>query len=269
MKERDKDFMETLKDRVAVVTGGTRGIGLGISLALARAGAKVAAVYRADRKAAERTLEQLGAVSADTVVVQADISGRVEAQRCVQTVVDKWGRVDILVNNAGIFDFRFLDEMTDEFFDAIYATNLKGVILMMQAVIPHMKKGRFGRIINASSISGRFADVGLIAYACAKAGVDMTTRIASAELAPHGITVNAFAPGIIDTDMTHSMIEERGHLQVKQIPAGYFGRPDDVAGLVVFLSSDSARYITGEIIGVDGGMMKVQNPYRAAERSSP
>ncbi len=258
--------MDMLKDRVAVVTGGTRGIGLGISLALAQEGAKVAAVYRADGQAAEQAREKLGSLGPDSAVVQADISGRAEAQRCVGAVIDKWGRIDILVNNAGIFDFRFLDEMTEEFFDAIYATNLKGVIFMMQAVIPHMKERRFGRIINASSISGHFADVGLIAYACAKAGVDMTTRIASAELAPHGITVNAFAPGIIDTDMTHAMIEQRGDLQLEQIPAGYFGRPEDVAGLIVYLSSDSARYITGEIIGVDGGMMKVQNPNRASGR---
>ena len=128
-----------------------------------------------------------------------------------------------------------------------------------------MKKNHFGRIVNASSISGKLADVGLIAYACAKIGVDMLTRISAAELAPYGITVNAYAPGIIFTEMTREMIETRGDQQVKQIPAWRFGKSEEVSGLVTFLCSEKAAYITGEIIGVDGGMMKVQNPYRAYE----
>jgi len=167
------------------------------------------------------------------------------------------------VNNAGIFDFCFLEEMTEEFFDHIYASNLKSMIFTMQSAIPWMKKNHYGRIVNATSISGTLADVGLAAYACSKAGVNLLTRIGAGELAPYGITVNAFAPGIIHTDMTDEMIKSRGDLQLKQIPAGYFGKPEEAAALVGFLCSEEASYITGEIIGVDGGMMKVQNPYRA------
>ena len=136
---------------------------------------------------------------------------------------------------------------------------------MIKAALPWLQKSGEGRIINASSISGRLADVGLIAYGCSKASIDMLTRIAAAELAPHRITVNAYAPGIIATEMTREMIETRGNEQRKQIPLGQFGAPEDAAELVAFLCSREAGYITGEVIGVDGGMLKVQNPIRAWE----
>lgn len=252
-------------DRVAIVTGGSRGIGLGISTALAQAGHRVAVVYRADEAAADEALNALRGKGSDVMKVKADVGSRTEVESMARTVFEKWGRLDILVNNAGVFDFAFIEEMNDEFFDHIFQTNMMGVVYCVQAVIPYMKKNHFGRIVNASSISGRLADVGLVAYGASKAGVDMLTRITAAELAPYGITVNGFAPGIIETDMTAAMIEERGHLQVKQIPADRFGSAEDVAGLVRFLCSDEAAYITGEIIGVDGGMMKTQNPYRAHE----
>jgi len=252
-------------DRVAIVTGGSRGIGLGISRALAQAGHRVAVVYRADEAAAEEALSSLRGIGSEVMKVKADVGSRTEVAAMARAVSDRWGRIDILVNNAGIFDFAFIEEMTDEFFDRIYRTNMMGVVYCVQTVVPYMKKNHFGRIVNASSISGRLADVGLVAYGASKAGVDMLTKITAAELAPYGITVNAFAPGIIETDMTAAMIEERGHLQVKQIPADRFGSSEDVAGLVRFLCSEEAGYITGEIVGVDGGMMKTQNPYRAHE----
>ena len=256
-----------ISDHVAIVTGGTRGIGLGIARAFVAAGAKVLAVYRTDESAAVRAKEELKNLGGEVDILKADIGITSETVRVADHAMQKWGRIDFLINNAGIFDFAFLDEMDEEFFDRIITANLKGVVFMMKAVLPAMKAKRFGRIVNASSISGHFADAGLIAYGCSKAGVDMTTRISSAELGPFGITVNAYAPGIIDTDMTRPMIEERGHLQVKQIPAGSFGKSEDVAGLVMFLCSAEAGYITGEVIGVDGGMMRVQNPYRAIERA--
>ena len=259
--------MNSYEGRAAIVTGGTRGIGLGICKALAKEKVNVFAVYRSDEAAAEEARDELQKLNAGYEICKGDVGNETDVNAIVEHVTAKWGGVDFLINNAGIFDFGFLDEMTGEFYDEIQRVNLKGTILMMQAVLPHMKKSRFGRIINASSISGHFADAGLIAYACSKAGVDIATRIASVELGPYGITVNAFAPGIIESDMTRPMIEERGHLQVRQIPAGYFGKPKDVAGLVLFLCSEEASYITGEIIGVDGGMMKVQNPYRAIERA--
>ena len=259
--------MDGIKGKVAIVTGGTRGIGLGISKSLAQAHAKVLAVYRSNQGAADDARRALAELDGGCGILKADVGKPGEAKRVTDFAFEKLGSVDFLINNAGIFDFSFLDEMTDEFFDEMQRVNLKGTVSMMQAAILHMKKQRFGRIINASSISGHFADAGLIAYACSKAGVDITTRIASVELAPYGITVNAFAPGIVESDMTRPMIRDRGHLQLRQIPAGYFGKPEDVAGLVLFLCSDKASYITGEVIGVDGGMMKVQNPYRAIERA--
>ena len=259
--------MTGIRDRVAIVTGGTRGIGLGITKAFVAEGAKVVAVYRSDDRAAAAAGAELEGLEGEAAFLKADVGIVAETVRVTGFTLAKWGRIDFLVNNAGIFDFAYLDEMDEEFFDRIYTANLKGVVFMMKAVLPVMKERRFGRIVNASSISGRFADAGLIAYGCSKAGVDMTTRIASAELGPYGITVNAFAPGIIDTDMTRPMIRERGHLQVKQVPIGSFGTAEDVSGLILFLCSAEAGYITGEVIGVDGGMMKVQNPYRAIERA--
>jgi 3-oxoacyl-[acyl-carrier protein] reductase len=252
-------------DRVALVTGGTRGMGLAISRALAGISGRLLLVYRSDKKAAEAALKGMEDLNAEIDVIQADIGLQSEAERVIDTAGNRWGRIDILVNNAGIFDFAFLEDLTEDFFDRIFRTNFKGILFMMKAVIPWMKKNHYGRIVNATSISGTLSDVGLIAYAVSKAGVNLLTRISSGELAPYGITVNAYAPGIIHTDMTHEMIEERGHIQVKQIPAGYFGKPEEVGGLVKFLSSEESSYITGEIIGVDGGMMKVQNPYRAYE----
>ena len=259
--------MRENKERVAIVTGGTRGIGLAITKSLAEQGAKVAAVYRSDTASAKRAKSELREISSDTEIIQTNVGLLEEAEKLAEHVGERWGKIDFLVNNAGVFDFMFLEDMTEDFFDNIYRTNFKSVMFMMKAVLPWMKKQHFGRIVNASSISGKLADVGLIAYACAKSGVDMTTRIAAAELAPFGITVNSYAPGIIETEMTREMIERRGQLQVKQIPAGYFGKPEDVAGLITFLCSEAASYITGEIIGVDGGMLKVQNPYRAFEKS--
>ena len=253
------------RERVAIVTGGTRGMGLAISKSLAEKGVKVLAVYRSDVASAKDAENELKNISPDVEIMQADAGFQADAEKIATFAGERWDRIDILVNNAGIFDFAFLEEMTEEFFDRMYRNNLKSMVFMMKAVLPWMKKNNFGRIVNASSISGKLADVGLIAYACAKIGVDMLTRISAAELAPYGITVNAYAPGIIFTEMTREMIETRGDQQVKQIPASRFGKSEEVSGLVTFLCSEEAAYITGEIIGVDGGMMKVQNPYRAYE----
>ncbi len=249
--------------RVAIVTGGTRGIGLGICKALLRRNTAVAAVYRQNPAAARSAEGEMAAAGKEYFTFKADVSYFAEAARVVEEVTKKWGRTDILVNNAGIFQFAFLEEMDEKLLDALYSANFKTAFSMIKAALPWLKKSGEGRIINASSISGRLADVGLIAYGCSKASIDMLTRIAAAELAPHGITVNAYAPGIIATEMTREMIETRGSEQRKQIPRGQFGVPEDVAELVAYLSSSEAGYITGEVIGVDGGMLKVQNPGRA------
>jgi 3-oxoacyl-[acyl-carrier protein] reductase len=254
---------ENTGTRVAIVTGGTRGMGLAISESLARAGLHVLAVYRSNHEEAQKAAARMREQGLELTVKCADIGIQQESLAVAALAGKQWGRIDILVNNAGIFDFCFLEDMSEAFFDHVYQTNLKSMIFMMQAVIPWMKKNPGGRIVNATSISGTLADVGLVAYACSKAGVNLLTKVSAGELAPYGITVNAYAPGIIHTDMTDAMIRERGELQLRQIPAGSFGKSEDVAHLVSFLCSEEAAYITGEIIGVDGGMMKVQNPYRA------
>lgn len=271
--------------KAAIVTGGTRGIGLGITRAFLANGVDVLAVYVSDERAANGLLaeyERTGGTSdggADRTgaaggspgilhVVKADVGYASEARRVVDRATEAFGRVDFLINNAAISDFRFLDEMEEEFLDDMIRVNLKAPILLMQAVLPHMKQRRFGRIVNASSISGHYADVAQIAYGSTKAGIEMTTKLAAAELGPYGITVNAYAPGIIETDMTRAMIEDRGDVQVRQIPAGRFGDVEDVASLVLFLCSEEAGYITGEIIGVDGGMLRAQNPFRAIDRAA-
>jgi 3-oxoacyl-[acyl-carrier protein] reductase len=183
----------------------------------------------------------------------------------VDYAVSTYGRIDILVNNAGIFEFSFVEDMEEAFLDNMIRVNFFSQFFMIKECVRYMKNQKFGRIVNASSISSALADVGLVAYGASKAAVNMLTKICAAELAPYNITVNAYAPGIIHTDMTAPMIEERGHIQVKQIPINRFGKGEEVASLVTFLASEEAGYITGEIIGIDGGMLKVQNPYRAHE----
>ncbi len=254
--------------RVAIVTGGTRGIGRAVSAAFLQQGVDVTAVYAADREAAAALERESEEAAGELLTVQADVGNAADIRRVVDETVARWGRVDFLVNNAAISLFAFLDEMTESFLDETIRVNLKGPILMTQAVLPHMKAQRFGRIVNASSISGHYADVGQVAYGSSKAGIEMMTKLAAAELGPYGITVNAYAPGIIATDMTRAMIEDRGDVQLRQIPIGEFGKPEDVAGLVMYLCSDAGRYVTGEIIGIDGGMLRAQNPFRAIDRAA-
>ncbi|WP_422478952.1 SDR family NAD(P)-dependent oxidoreductase [Pleomorphochaeta sp. DL1XJH-081] len=251
--------------RVAIVTGGTRGMGQAISLRLAKDGNIIIAVYRSHKEQAEKTLELLKKVSPESGIYKCDLNDEKAAASMVDDIAQQFGRLDILVNNAGIFDFKFLEEMDGVYLQKVLDGNFKSQFYMMRAVVPHMKKNHYGRIANASSISGNFSDVGLIAYAASKACVNMMTKISSAELAPYQITVNAYAPGIIHTDMTDAMIQERGEIQVKQISLNRFGTGEDVASLVGFLVSPEAGYVTGEIIGVDGGFFKVQNAYRAYE----
>jgi 3-oxoacyl-[acyl-carrier protein] reductase len=251
--------------RVAIVTGGTRGIGADISLELARNGDVVFAVYRSEGGRASEFAQRLKGASPESDIVRADVSTKAGVDTVVERAAAKSGRIDILVNNAGILNFAFVEDMEEEQLDEMLRVNFKSQFLMIKACVKYMKKNNFGRILNASSISSDLADVGLVAYGASKAAVDMLTKICAAELAPYSITVNAYAPGIIHTDMTDEMIRERGHLQVKQIPLNRFGEGKEVAALVGFLASKEAGYITGEIIGVDGGMLKVQNPYRAHE----
>lgn len=254
--------------KVAVVTGGTRGMGQAISLQLAENGTIVYAVYHKNEESACQTKKLLQALTPECDVIKGDISNGQDVNRLVTKIGEKHGHIDILVNNAGIFDFRFIEDMDESYLDNMWNVNFKSQFFMMQAVLPYMKNSEYGRIINASSISSHFADVGLVGYAASKASVDMLTKISAAEFGPYNITVNAYAPGIIHTDMTHQMIEERGDIQVKDIALNRFGASSEVGALVGFLASKDAGYITGETIGIDGGMFKVQNAYLAYKRKS-
>lgn len=251
--------------RVAIVTGGTRGIGAAISLALANNGDIVLAVYRSNDECALKFQKQLNEISPESEVIKADISKQTGVDTVIDCAVSNFGCIHILVNNAGIGGFVFVEDMDEEYLDNILNVNFKSQFLMIKACTKYMKKNKFGRILNATSISGVLADVSQVAYGASKAAVNMLTKICAAELAPYEITVNAYAPGIIYTDATVDMIKDRGPLQLKQIPLNRFGKVEEVAALVVFLASKEAGYITGEIIGIDGGMLKVQNPYRAHE----
>lgn len=253
--------------KVAIVTGGTRGMGQAISLELARRGNIVCAIYRSHEESAKETLTELKKLVPESCIYQADISKEEEVRRVVGEIGEKFSRIDILVNNAGIFDFRFIDEMDADYLDRVIDTNFKSQFYMLQNAAEYMKRNHYGRIANASSISGRFADCGLVAYAASKAGVDMLTKIGAAELGPYNISVNAYAPGIIHTDMTDAMIQERGEEQVRDLCLNRFGTGEDVAALVAFLTSPEGGYVTGEIIGIDGGMFKVQNTYLAYEHA--
>lgn len=253
--------------RVAIVTGGTRGMGQAISIELAKRGNIVCAIYRSHEESAKYTLEEMKKYEQECQIFQADVSKEEVVKKVVKQVGEEFGRIDILVNNAGIFDFRFIDEMDGDYLDRVLNTNFKSQFYMVQNVAEYMKKNEYGRIVNASSISGHFADCGLVAYAASKAGVDMLTKIGAAELGPYHITVNAYAPGIIHTDMTDEMIQERGDEQVRDLCLNRFGTGEDVAALVGFLTSPEGGYVTGEIIGIDGGMFKVQNTYLAYQHA--
>ncbi len=255
-----------MEKQTAIVTGGTRGMGRAISLALAKRGYHVCAVYCSDKESAIKAENELKEINEESCVLCGDVSSQETANAIANHAAEVWGRIDVLVNNAGIFDFCYIEDMNEEYLDRILSINFKSQFFMMKAVIPFMKKNGGGRIINASSISGHFADCGLVGYGASKAAVDMLTKIGAGELGPYGITVNAYAPGIIHTDMTHEMICERGNEQVGDLCLGRFGTPADAAALVSFLASKDAGYITGEIIGVDGGMFKVQNAYLAHKR---
>ncbi|GGE16604.1 beta-ketoacyl-ACP reductase [Marinithermofilum abyssi] len=244
-----------LTGKVAMVTGGSRGIGRAVSLELAEAGADVAVVYAGNRDAAEDVVNRIQDLGRKAVAIQANVSDAEQVDAAVKQVVSEFGRVDILVNNAGITRDMLLMRMKEEDWDQVVDTNLKGVFLCTKAVSRPMVKQRFGRIINISSVVGLMGNPGQANYVAAKAGVIGLTKTTAKELAARGVTVNAIAPGFIETDMTSQLGEDvRGELS-KQIPLGRLGAPEDVAKAVRFLASDDAAYITGQTLNVDGGMV--------------
>jgi 3-oxoacyl-[acyl-carrier protein] reductase len=244
-----------LTDKVALVTGGSRGIGRAICLELAAQGAKVVVNYAGSQGAAEETVALIKQNGGEAISVQGDVASSADAEKMVATTIEAFGRIDILVNNAGITRDNLLMRMKEEDWDAVINTNLKGVFNCTKAVTRSMMKQRFGRIINITSVVGIVGNAGQANYVSAKAGVIGLTKSNAKELASRGITVNAVAPGYIETDMTGQLGEDVKSKLFETIPLARLGRPEDIANVVAFLSSDKSNYMTGQVLNVDGGMV--------------
>ncbi len=243
-----------LNGKIALVTGGSRGIGRAIVKGLAAAGAKVVINYQFREEAAREVLDSLRALGCEGDIIKADVSQSDQVDKMVKDILEKYGRIDILVNNAGITRDGFLLRMKEEDWTRVIDTNLTSMFHCVRAVTKPMIKQRSGRIINISSVVGMSGNAGQINYAAAKAGVIGLTKSAAKELASRGIIVNAVAPGYITTEMTEKLNDEVKEQYLQRIPNGRLGSPEDVAGLVVFLAGPGADYITGQVIPVDGGM---------------
>ena len=240
-----------LSGKVAIVTGSARGIGREIALRLAEAGANIVISDIADAEPAAEEIKKMGRQS---LAVTADVSSAADVAGLVEKAIEKFGRIDILVNNAGIARDQLLMRMSDEDWEAVLNVNLKSVFLCTRAVLRHMVKQRWGRIISISSIVGIVGNPGQANYASAKAGIIGFTKTIAREVGSRGITVNAIAPGFIVSRMTEQLTEEQKGEMLKRIPLGSLGTPRDVAEAVAFLASEEARYITGQVLGVDGGL---------------
>ncbi|WCK53014.1 3-oxoacyl-[acyl-carrier-protein] reductase [Aneurinibacillus sp. Ricciae_BoGa-3] len=243
-----------LQGKTALVTGASRGIGRAIAIELASQGADIAINYAGNKTSAQEVADIIHGMGRKAVVVQANVADSTQVESMVKHVVETFGKLDILVNNAGITRDNLLMRMKEEEFDQVIATNLKGVFNCIKAVTRPMMKARSGRIINISSVVGVMGNAGQANYVAAKAGVIGLTKSAARELASRGVTVNAVAPGFIETDMTDVLGEDTKASLLSQIPLTRLGHPDDIAHLVKFLASDEASYITGQVLHVDGGM---------------
>ncbi|MEM9001931.1 MAG: 3-oxoacyl-[acyl-carrier-protein] reductase [Cyanobacteria bacterium P01_F01_bin.86] len=243
-----------LKEKVAIVTGASRGIGRSVALALAAEGAHVVVNYARSSAAADEVVAQIIGDGGSAIALQADVSDAEQVDALIKATMDKWGRVDVLVNNAGITRDTLLLRMKPEDWQAVINLNLTGVFLCTRAVSKIMLKQRSGRIVNIASVAGLMGNPGQANYSAAKAGVIGFTKTVAKELATRGITVNAVAPGFIKTDMTEDLSNTEEIL--KFIPLGRYGQPDEVAGLIRFLAADpAAGYITGQVLTIDGGMV--------------
>jgi len=244
----------SLDGRVALVTGGSRGIGRAVVEALANDGAKVAFVYNSNSDAANEVVEAIEAAGGECRAIQADVKSKEAADKIIEDLVETWGSVDIVVNNAGIIRDGLLAMMEPEAWDAVISTNLTSVYNFCQAVTRQMMSQRYGRIINMSSVAASVANPGQANYAASKGGVEGFTRCIATELARRGITANAVAPGFIQTDMTEAVVSAAGSEIKKKIPVRRLGTPDDIANAVLFLAQERASYITGQTLTVDGGL---------------
>lgn len=244
-----------LKDKIAIVTGGSRGIGKEICLKFASLGANLVINYIGDKTQAEDTKADCEKLGAKVALSEGDVSKMADCEKLFQTAMDTFGRVDILVNNAGITRDNLLMRMSEEEFDAVIAVNLKGTFNCMKQAARPMMKQKYGKIINMASVVGVTGNAGQVNYAASKAGVIGMTKSMAKELANRGVTVNAIAPGFIRTAMTDVLSDDVKAEITRVIPMGVMGETEDVANLAAFLASDASRYITGQVINVDGGMV--------------
>lgn len=246
--------MSTLKDKVAVVTGGSRGIGRAIALELARRGATVIVNYQKNADAANEVVSAIQSAGGTALAVQADVSQEGDANTLIKTTIDTYGKLDILVNNAGITRDNVIMLMSVDDFDAVIQTNLRSAWLCSKAAVRSMMRKRYGRIVNITSISGVMGNAGQTNYSASKAGIIGLTKALAREVAPRGITVNAVAPGFVLTDLTAGLPKELTDKLNENIPLGRWGTCEDVALATAFLASDDAAYITGHVLTVDGGL---------------
>jgi 3-oxoacyl-[acyl-carrier protein] reductase len=248
--------MFDLTGKVALVTGGSRGLGRAIALAFAGQGADVAINYRGNADAAASVVEQIRYMGRRAEAIQGDTAGgREAAEAIVKAALDAFGTIDILVNNAGITRDNLMLRMDEAEWQAVIDTNLSGPFWMTKAIARPMVKARAGRIINMSSVAGRMGNAGQANYAAAKAGLIGLTKTTARELASRSITCNAIAPGLIETDLIADLPEQASEAIRAMAPLGYIGSVDDVAAAAVYFASDEARYVTGQVLGVDGGIM--------------
>ncbi|MBO9367662.1 MAG: 3-oxoacyl-[acyl-carrier-protein] reductase [Chloroflexi bacterium] len=243
-----------LNGKVAVVTGASRGIGRAIALELAARGARVVVNYHRSEQAAQEVVSQIQANGGEAVAFQADVSDFQQAQALIKFALETFGDLHILVNNAGITRDTLLMTMSEEDWDEVIRTNLKSTFNCSKAAIRHMIRKRYGRIINIASVAGQMGNAGQTNYSASKAGQIGFTKALAREVASRNITVNAIAPGFVDTEILNTMPRETLEAALKLVPLGRMGRPEEIAFAVAFLASDQAAYITGQVLGVDGGM---------------
>lgn len=244
-----------LEGKTAVVTGASRGIGRAIALKLASQGAAVVINYNGSEEKAREVEKQIRENGGTASISQCNVADFAQCESFIQDVIKKYGSLDILVNNAGITKDGLLMKMSEEDFDRVIYTNLKGAFNTIRFASRQMLRQKSGRIINMSSVSGVTGNAGQANYAASKAGLIGLTKAAARELASRGITVNAIAPGFIETDMTDVLSDQVKEASAAQIPLGRFGRPEHVAAAAAFLASEEAGYITGQVLHVDGGMV--------------